>query len=161
MTRHPTTSTEGPPRGRGHYNDHGTQWWDDTHQRWFDTTGDDDTLEIDVEDAGHTSMLRSIATTMTGQHGTQSYRFVARARSGDPRWGTFRLVSGTFPVLPLQLPVHSIGPDDAYGDEMRARLDELERTLVEQGWRPAGQGEHWWSKIYTRPALDWDTPPDS
>jgi hypothetical protein len=40
---------------------------------------------------------------------------------------------------------------------MRARLDELDRTLVEHGWRPAGHGERWWSKTYTRPAIDWDT----
>lgn len=157
MSRHETATDHGPPRGRGHYNDDGSQWWDDTQQRWFRTTDDEDVLEIDVEDAGHTSMLRSIATTMTGQHGTQSYRFVGRARSGDPRWGAFTVTSGTFPVLPLQLPIDSIGPDDAYGDEMRARLDELDRTLVDQGWRPTGQGERWWSKIYTRSCLDWDT----
>jgi hypothetical protein len=60
-------------------------------------------------------------------------------------------------VLPLQLPVERIRPDDAYGDEMRARLDELDRTLVEHGWRPAGHGERWLSKTYTRPAIDWDT----
>lgn len=156
MARHPTTSQEAPPRGRGHYNDDGTQWWDDNRQRWFRTTADEDLLEIDVEDAGHTSMLRSIATTMTGQHGAQSYRFVARAHSGDPQWSDFTVTSGTFPVLPLQLPIDRVGPDEAYGDEMRARLDELERELVAQGWRPAGQGEHWWSKRYTRSCLDWD-----
>lgn len=161
MSRHDTATRHGPPRGRGHYNDDGSQWWDDTQQRWFRTTDDTDVLEIEVEDAGHTSMLRSIATTMTGQHGAQSYRFVGRARSGDPRWGEFTVTSDTFPVLPLQLPIERIGPDDAYVDEMRARLDELDRTLVDQGWRPTGQGERWWSKIYTRPCLDWDTPPDA
>lgn len=161
MSPHSTATATGPPRGPGHYNEDGSQWWDESQQRWFRTTDDEDALEIEMEDAGHTSMLRSIATTLTGQHGTQSYRFVGRARSGDPRWGEFTVTSGTFPVLPMQLPVERIGPDEAYGDEMRARLGELERTLVDQGWRLAGQGEHWWSKIYGRPALDWDTPPDA
>lgn len=160
MRKQDMATRDGPPRGRGHYKDDGSQWWDDTRERWFSTTDDEDVLEIDVENAGHTSMLRSIATTMTGQHGTQSYRFVARARSGDPRWGAFTVASGTFPVLPLQLPIERIGPDDAYGDEMRARLEELDRALVEQGWRPAGQGERWWSTRYTRRCLNWDTPPD-
>jgi len=161
MSTHDTATHQGPPRGRGHYSDDGSRWWDDTQQHWFRTTDDTDVLEIDVEDAGHTSMLRSIATTLTGQYGAQSYRFVGRARSGDPRWADFTVASGTFPVLPLQLPIDRIGPDDAYGDEMRARLDELEQTLVEHGRRPAGHGKRWWSKTYTRRALDWDTPPDT
>jgi hypothetical protein len=63
-------------------------------------------------------------------------------------------------VLPLQLPIEHVGPDGAYGDEMRARLDELDRALVDQGWRLTGQGERWWSKRYSRPCLHWDTPPD-
>lgn len=159
MSSH-TTADTGPPRGRGHYNEDGSQCWDETRQRWFRTISDEDVLEIVMEDAGHTSMLRSIATTLTGQHGTQSYRFVGRARSGDPWWGDFAIVSGTFPVLAIQLPMERIRPDEAFGDEMRAQLGELEHSLVEQGWRLAGQGEHWWSKIYTRPALDWDAPPD-
>lgn len=61
-------------------------------------------------------------------------------------------------VLAMQLPVERIRPDDAFADEMRALLDELEHTLVDHGWRLAGQGAHWWSKTYRRPALDWDAP---
>lgn len=150
---------DGPPRGRGHYNDDGSQWWDRDQGRWFPTTGDVDMLEIDVEDYGHTSMLRSVATTLTGQHGTQSYRFVARGRGADPRWPELTIPSGTFPVQPLQLPIENVGPNDAWGDEMRARLAELDQTLRAEGWQPAGRGEHWWSKRYTRPALDYDAPP--
>lgn len=156
MTRHETAAGQAPPRGRGHYDDDGARWWDDPTQRWYPTTTDEDVLEIDIEDAGHTSMLRSIATTLTGQQGVQTFRFVGRARSSDPRYGDYTVPSGTFPVLPLELPVARLRPDGAYGDEMRARLAELEQLLVDHGWRLDGRGEHWWSKIYRRPTLDWD-----
>lgn len=76
-------------------------------------------LEIHAEDCGHRSMLRSILTTLTGQHGTQRYQFVARIRSADPRRPDATITSATFPVLPLQLPLDDIDPGSAFAEEMR------------------------------------------
>ena len=130
-------------------------------QRWSRLITDLDTLEVEVEDLGNSSMLRSIVTTLTGQHGTQRHRFVGRARSADPRWASVTVASATFPVLALQPPLDAVGPDDAFAGERQARLDELYRTPRGQGWRRAGHGAHWWSRRYVRPALDWDTPADA
>jgi hypothetical protein len=155
MNARGTTAQHGPRRARGRYDDDATRWWDEAAQRWYPTTGDEDVLEIQAEDCGHTSMLRSITTTLTGQHGTQRYQFVARIRSADPRSPESTVTSGTFPVLPLQLPLDDIDPHSAFAEEMRARLAELEQRLLDEGWRPGGTGDHWWSKRYTRPAVDW------
>ncbi len=159
MRTHDLTTHAGPPRRRGHYDETGTRWWDDARCRWFATTDDTDELEIELEDVGHTSMLASIVTTLTGQLGTQVYRFVGRARSGDPRWPDFIVPSGTFPVQPGQPPLDRLSRDDPWGDQILGQFEQLELTLAEHGWRPAGHGPHWWSKRYTRPTLDWDTPP--
>ena len=145
------TTQDGPARRRGH-DDPATRWWDGATQRSYPTTSDRDTLEIHVEDHGHTSILRSIVTTLTGQFGTQRCRFVARVHSADPRVAPSEIASGTFPVLPAQLPLDDIDLDSAFAGHMLEQLSELERVLVEQGWRPAGVGDHWWSKRYTRPA---------
>lgn len=160
MRTHDLTKQAGPPRGRGHYDETGTRWWDDARCRWFAMTDDTDELEIELEDVGHTSMLASIVTTLTGQLGTQVYRFVGRARSGDPRWPDFVVPSGTFPVQPGQPPLDRLSRDDPWGDQILGQFEQLELTLAEHGWRPAGHGQHWWSKHYARPTLDWDTPPE-
>ncbi len=110
-------------------------------------------LEIELEDYGSTSMLRRIATTLTGQYGTQSYRFVARPRA-DGRTGDDDLTSATFAVLPLQLPLDDLNPKDAGAEDVVARLHELQEKLEARGWEPTGSGSHWWSTIYTRPRPD-------
>jgi hypothetical protein len=161
MRTHDMTVRAGPPRGRGNYDETGTRWWDDTQCRWFNTTDDEDVLEIDLEDVGHTTMLRSIVTTLTGTLGTQVHRFVGRASSGDPRWADFTVSSGTFPMQPGQPPLDRLHPDDPWADAISGQFKQLELTLAEHGWRPAGRGAHWWSKRYTRPALDWEAPADA
>lgn len=110
-------------------------------------------LEIELEDYGSTSMLRRIATTLTGQYGTQSYRFVARPRADGPT-DVDGLVSGTFAVLPLQLPLDDLDPRDATADDVVARWRDLQQDLEARGWEPTGSGSHWWSTIYTRPSHD-------
>jgi hypothetical protein len=161
MRTHDTTVQAGPPRGRGHYDETGTRWWDDMQCRWFNTTDDDDVLEIELQDVGHTTVLRSIVTTLTGTLGTQVHRFVGRASSGDPRWPDFTVSSGTFPMQPGQPSLDRLHPDDPWADAVSGQFRQLELTLAEHGWRPAGRGAHWWSKRYTRPALDWEAPADA
>jgi hypothetical protein len=53
------------------------------------------------------------------------------------------------------------GAQGAWLDDQRQRFDELHRQLLEEGWRPAGHGVHWWSVIDRRPDLDWETPADA
>jgi len=149
----------GPPRGPGHYSEDGRWWWDDNHRRWFRTVDREDVLEIEAEDVGGISLAASLLSTLSSQYGNGYFRFVARAHSADPRWPTYSMAGATFPVT-------RPSPDDvaaqgAWLDDQHQRFDELHRQLVAEGWRPAGHGAHWWSGIYRRADLDWDTPADA
>lgn len=84
---------------------------------------------------------------------------MARARSADPRWPTYAMAGATFPATRPSL--EDVGAQGAWLDDQRERFQELHRQLVAEGWRPAGHGAHWWSAVYKRPDLDWDTPPDA
>jgi len=158
MSRLTKETEQGPPRGSGHYSNDGKGWWDDGRQQWFATTDQDDVLEIEAQDMHGTSWVRSVVTTLTSQYGTGSYRFVGRARSADSRWPTYSVSSGTFPVTPLGT-LNDLEAQGAWSSEIKGRLRELEDRLVAEGWRKTGQGAHWWSQIYARPNLDWETPP--
>lgn len=107
-------------------------------------------LVVDVEDAGHRSLLGSVVTTLSGQHGTQASRFVARTVvSGEPP----RVIatSSTFPVVPLALmDGQRAAPDGGWPDEASAALDELDATLVADGWQCTATGPRWWDRRYTR-----------
>jgi hypothetical protein len=150
----------GPPRGSGRYDADGRWWWDAHHQRrWFRTTPDVDVLEIEAEDVGGTSLISSLLTTLGTQHGVAYQRFVGRAHSDDPRWPTYLVVGGTFPTM--RAPLDDLQAQGAWSTTIQEQLAELRQRLAEEGWRPAGQGAHWWSYRYTRPGLDWDTPPDA
>jgi hypothetical protein len=105
-------------------------------------------VEIELEDRGNATALRSAFTTLTGQSGTQEYRFVARPR-GEPTSAPV-LASDSFPVLPLQLPLDSLTEQDAFADEILGSLRDLRAALERDGWRAAGQGTHWWSHVYVR-----------
>ena len=87
----------GPPRGPGHYSDDGHWWWDDTHRRWFRTLDQEEVLEIEAEDVGGVSLAASLLTTLSSQYGNGYFRFLARARSPDPRWPTYAMAGATFP----------------------------------------------------------------
>jgi hypothetical protein len=89
----------GPPRGPGHYAQDGCWWWDDDQQRWFRLTDQEDVLEIQAEDVGGISLAASLLTTLSSQYGNGYFRFVARARSADPRWPTYAMAGATFPAL--------------------------------------------------------------
>lgn len=147
------TEVDDPPTRRGHYSADGSRWWDDEASQWYEVGPEVDTLVIGLEDHGHATVLRSLATTLTGPFGAQSFRFVARASSDDPRWPTYRIDGPTFPVLPLQLPLDRVDPasDEAY--DVRQGLESLDRRLVEEGWRRTGTGDHWWAWRYERPRI--------
>jgi hypothetical protein len=107
-------------------------------------------LVIEVEDAGHRSLLGSVVTTLSGQHGTQASRFAARtAATGEP--STVVATSSSFPVVPLALmDGQDAAPDGGWPDEAAAALEELEATLVADGWRCTATGPRWWDRCYTR-----------
>ena len=149
----------GPPRGPGHYSDDGHWWWDDIHRRWFRTLDQEEVLEIEAEDVGGVSLVASLLTILSSQYGNGYFRFLARARSPDPRWPTYAMAGATFPAT--RPSPEDVAAQGAWLDTQRERFQELHQQLLEEGWRPAGHGAHWWSAIYRRPAIDWDTPPDA
>jgi hypothetical protein len=57
MAKYSKRPDAGPPWGRGHYSEDGRSWSDDACRRWFPLTDVRDTLEIELEDAGGTSMV--------------------------------------------------------------------------------------------------------
>jgi hypothetical protein len=87
-----------PPRGRRHYSKDNRRWWDEASGRWFPLTEERDTLEIQLEDAGGTSAVASLLSTLGSQLGNAYYRFVGRAHSADPRWPTYAILGKTFPA---------------------------------------------------------------
>ena len=149
----------GPPRGPGHYSEDGRWWWDQAQHRWFRVTGQEDVLEVEAEDVGGTSLVASLLTTLASQYGNGYFRFVGRARSADPRWPTYAVSGATFPGTRPSL--EDAAAQGAWLETQRERFDELHQQLLAEGWRPAGRGDHWWSASYSRPAVDWDTPPDA
>jgi len=141
---------------RGRYSDDGRWWWDDARQQWFRTTAPTETLQIELENRGHTSMVRSIMTTLTGQSGVQSYGFVARRRGDDT---DAYMTSPTFPMLPLQIAPGRPIPEAGWSEEVHDAFNALKDALAARGWRYVDTGEYWWSAVYSRPSIDWDTPP--
>jgi hypothetical protein len=149
----------GPPRGPGRHSEDGRWWWDDDQRRWFRVTDQEEVLEVEAEDMGGTSLAASLVTTLSSQYGNAYFRFVARVRSADPRWPTYAMAGATFPATRPSL--EDLGAQGAWLETQRERFQELHQQLLAEGWRPAGHGAHWWSAIYRRPAIDWDTPADA
>ena len=116
-------------------------------------------LEVEVEDVGGISVAASLLSTLSSQYGNGYFRFVARVRGADPRWPTYAMPGATFPATRPTL--DDMAAQGAWLETQRARFDELHRQLLREGWRPAGHGAHWWSAIYKRPTIDWDTEPDA
>jgi hypothetical protein len=149
----------GPPRGPGHYSEDGRWWWDEAHRRWFRTLDRDDVLEIEAQDVDGISLAASLVTTLSSQYGNGYFRFVARAHSADPRWPSYAMAGATFPVT--RPSPEDVAAQGAWLEPQRERFEELDRQLGAEGWLPAGHGAHWWSAIYRRPDLDWETPPEA
>jgi hypothetical protein len=152
MAKRNTQRKTRPPQRRGHYSEDGRSWWDEGSGRWFPLTDDQDTLEIELEDVGGTSMVASLLTTLGSQFGNAYYRFVGRAHSPDPRWPTYALPGRTFPAPRAFLA--DLPPQEEWAEGMTQALDEVREGLLAQGWQPVGLGAHPWSFIYVRPGLD-------
>jgi hypothetical protein len=95
----------GPPCGVGHYSGDGQWWWDDDQGRWFRTTGQEEVLEVEAQDVGGVSVAASLVTALSSQYGNAYFRFVAQARSADPRWPTYATAGATFPATRPSLDV--------------------------------------------------------
>ena len=108
-------------------------------------------LEVEAEDVGGTSLMASLLTTVFSQYGTGTFRFVARPR-GSGRQRPDPVVGATFPGT--RPSIEDVAAQGAWLDIQRERFQELHHQLVGDGWRPAGQGAHWWSAVYRRPADD-------
>jgi hypothetical protein len=124
-------------------------WRDGQLGAWFDATQPPPSVEIVLENLGASSWLRSLLLTLSSPSGTQQCRFVAR-ENNHALGPVDHAVSGSFPVLALQLPDARFHAEDAWGDEATDRLRELEQRLREDGWQLTGQGAYWWSRIFTR-----------
>jgi hypothetical protein len=149
----------GPPQGSGHYSADGRMWWDDVKRRWFGISEGDDSLEIQVEEIGARSFLRSLLSTLSGSYGSAYFWFVGDARSADPRWPTYRVHGESFPVLRAE-PFDEPGVRIPFGAEASHALNAFRECLVAHGWLSAGRGKHWYSYRYTRPNVDWESTPD-
>jgi hypothetical protein len=92
-------------------------------------------LEIEAEDVGGISLAASLLSTLCSQYGNGYLRFLARARSADPRWPTYAMAGATFPGT--RPSPEDVGTQGAWLDDQRQRFDELHRQLLAEGWRPA------------------------
>jgi hypothetical protein len=137
----------------------GRWWWDDGQDRWFRVTDKEDVLEVETEDVGGISLAASVLTTLSSQYGNGYFRFVARARSADPRWPSYAMAGATFPATRPSL--EDVAAQGAWLATQRVRFQELLEQLLAEGWRPGERGAPWWSAIYRRPDLDWETPADA
>ena len=106
------------------------------------------TLEIELEDAGSTSWWAGVIAVLGSQYGNAYLRFVGRLLDEETP-GTVVARGGPF-ARPRSLP-DDVLPDERWCPGMTSTLEDLEHRLEEDGWTPAGQGEHPWSVQYSRP----------
>jgi hypothetical protein len=109
----------------------------------------DEVLEVHVEELGQHSWWKALLTTLGGTYGSTQLRFVARP-PGPDAGGAGHLFGATFPAMRLS-DLDDLTEPNAWLDEARERLEELDRQLVAQGWHRVGTtGRHWWSRTYGR-----------
>lgn len=109
-------------------------------------------LQIHLEELGEHSWVKALFNTLTGTFGSAQYRFVARPPGKDHQASDHREVGATFPVMRWQDLNDLHGPQSAWVEDARKRLQELDAELVAEGWqRQPVTGRHWWSLSYLRP----------
>ena len=106
-------------------------------------------LEIELEDVGSTSWWASVMTTLATQSGSAYMRFVGRTADEGGRPAAI-VARGPLFSRPRSAP-DDVPPDESFCPGMNRALEDLRRKLEEDGWRPAGRGEHPWSFQYVRP----------
>jgi hypothetical protein len=148
-----TAERTGPPQGPGHYSEDGRGWFDDATRSWLPVGADHDTLQIELEDVNRAGWWVAVLATLASQSGNAYSRFVGRAQSTDPRWGTYEIRSATFPRV-RGLP-DSMTPQEAWAPGMDEALSELRTQLAAEGWQRSGHGEAPWAETYTRPRVLW------
>ena len=104
-------------------------------------------VEVQLEELGQHSWLGALFNTLTGSYGSAQFRFAARPTTDQ---GASRdvVLGATFPMMRFQdLDDHTM--PNAWLELAEERLAELDRDLVQRGWRRADRsGTHWWSRIY-------------
>lgn len=149
-----TSSHNGPPQGRGHYDYGGHRWWDGDLGAWLPLTGESDSLSVVVEEIGHQSWPRRVLSAMSGAKGTSVYRFVGVATSRDGRWPSYRVIGTSF-LMPANQDLDDLPHQGFYGDLVDEHLTELRAELLKRGWEPEGADGHWWAQKFSRPCLQW------
>lgn len=145
---------EAAPR-RGRYSVDERWWFDEDRRAWFPTTDDRERLRVELQDAGSTSWLASIAGTLANQSGQAHLRFVGRVTADDGRPG--RVIAGPTFLRPRSVP-DTIGPDERWCPGMGDALEGLRRRLDAEGWLLVDCGDEPWSDRYERPGIDWSRP---
>lgn len=112
-------------------------------------------LEVALEDAGSASLLQSLATTLTSQHGVRTHRFVARPVD-DPDASPVE-TSPTFPVQTLGMIRGHEAPEGGWPQEVQRALAALDARLTDRGWHSVGVGDDWWARRYARDTSGWTT----
>ena len=124
-----------------------------------DTQGCRGPVEVHLEEFGQHSWWRALLNTVTGTNGSAQYRFVARrAGAADTRDRHVR-EGATFPLMRWQ----DLGDEhqpNAFSDIAHQRLEELDASLRDDGWRRSEQrGRHWWSRTYEATTTRGGAPP--
>ena len=113
-----------------------------------ETQANQERAEVHLEELGQHSWWKAFLNTLGGTNGSAQYRFVAR-RAGAPDTRERHVREGaTFPLMRWQ-DLDDEHQPNAFSDIAHQRLEELDASLRDDGWRPCGQpGRHWWSRTY-------------
>jgi hypothetical protein len=113
------------------------------------TLAGQDVLEVHLEELGQHSWWRALLNTLAGLAGSAQFRFVARP-PGPDETVIDHVLGATFPMVRWQ-DLDDPREPNAWIKDARERLQELDRELVDRGWRRLGTtGRHWWSLGYVR-----------
>jgi hypothetical protein len=113
-----------------------------------DRQGGPSRVEVHLEELGQHSCWKALLNTVTGTNGSAQYRFVVR-RTGDADAPELHIREGaTFPLMRWQ-DLDDEHEPNAFADIAHQRLEELDASLRDDGWRRCGEtGRHWWSRSY-------------